>query len=100
MKPNQITSLMATLLNEKFWSLTRSESLTQSYAVLVRQSELAATPPRLTSGVWGAGSGSTLVGVGSEDPPEFLKEYSGMFVQPTHLAVRQPGAWYTSPLAS
>ena len=45
------------------------------------------------------GSGSTLVGVGSDDPPEFLKDYGDMFIQPTHLAVRQPGAWYTSPEA-
>ncbi|KAK9834499.1 hypothetical protein WJX74_003040 [Apatococcus lobatus] len=47
--------------------------------------------------VFMTGSGSTLVGVGSDDPPEFLKEYSNMFIQPTHLAVRQPGAWYSSP---
>ncbi|KAK9861111.1 hypothetical protein WJX84_011692 [Apatococcus fuscideae] len=47
--------------------------------------------------VFMTGSGSTLVGVGSQDPPEFLKEYSDMFIQTTHLAVRRPGSWYTSP---
>lgn len=45
------------------------------------------------------GSGSTIVGVGSDIAPAFLQEdgYKELFVRPARLIVRQPGQWYHAP---
>ena len=49
--------------------------------------------------VFMTGSGSTIVGVGSDVAPEFLQdpEYRDMFVSGARLIVRQPGGWYKAP---
>jgi len=49
--------------------------------------------------VFMTGSGSTIVGVGSDAVPEFLKggEYQGMFVSKARLLVRNPDEWYQAP---
>jgi 4-diphosphocytidyl-2-C-methyl-D-erythritol kinase len=51
------------------------------------------------SSVFMTGSGSTIVCVGSDVAPAFLKEgqYSDLFVAPARLIVRQPGEWYPAP---
>jgi 4-diphosphocytidyl-2-C-methyl-D-erythritol kinase len=51
--------------------------------------------------VFMTGSGSTIVGVGSDIAPEFLKggEYNELFVSPARLIVRKPGEWYAAPAA-
>jgi 4-diphosphocytidyl-2-C-methyl-D-erythritol kinase len=51
--------------------------------------------------VFMTGSGSTIVGVGSDAAPAFLGEaqYAGMFVSPARLLVRRPGEWYAAPAA-
>jgi 4-diphosphocytidyl-2-C-methyl-D-erythritol kinase len=55
------------------------------------------------SAVFMTGSGSTMVGVGSDSAPEFLKadaETQGLFVSPARLVVRQPGEWYVPTAAT
>ncbi|KAL4530060.1 hypothetical protein Ndes2526A_g04795 [Nannochloris sp. 'desiccata'] len=49
--------------------------------------------------VFMTGSGSTIVGVGSDKAPEFLKgaEYNELFISPARLIVRKPGEWYAAP---
>ncbi len=49
--------------------------------------------------VFMTGSGSTIVGVGSDTAPEFLKgaEYKELFISPARLIVRKPGEWYAAP---
>lgn len=49
--------------------------------------------------VFMTGSGSTIVGVGSDAAPAFLQgpEYRDLFVTPARLIVRQPGEWYHAP---
>ena len=46
--------------------------------------------------VFMTGSGSTIVGVGSDVAPAFLSggEYQDLFVSPARLIVRKPDAWY------
>lgn len=48
------------------------------------------------SAVFMTGSGSTIVGMGNDQAPDFLAEpqYGGLFVSPARLIVRQPGRWY------
>ncbi len=43
-----------------------------------------------------AGSGSTIVGVGSDEPPAFLQEaeYKDLFVSPARLIARESSEWY------
>jgi 4-diphosphocytidyl-2-C-methyl-D-erythritol kinase len=49
--------------------------------------------------VFMTGSGSTIVGVGSDLAPGFLKgaEYNDLFISPARLIVRKPGEWYEAP---
>ena len=47
--------------------------------------------------VFMTGSGSTIVGVGSDAVPDFLvrePEYKDLFISPARLIVRKPGEWY------
>jgi len=48
------------------------------------------------SAVFMTGSGSTIVGVGSDVPPAFLAEaqHQDLFVSPARLITREPGTWY------
>lgn len=48
------------------------------------------------SAVFMTGSGSTIVAVGSDNAPSFLKDeqYKDLFVSPTRLITREPGSWY------
>lgn len=48
------------------------------------------------SAVFMTGSGSTIVCIGSDEPPEFLQEdqYADVFISPARLLVRMPGEWY------
>ena len=48
--------------------------------------------------VFMTGSGSTMVGVGSHQPPAFLKEpaYSDVFIAPAQLIAREADAWFQS----
>ncbi len=46
------------------------------------------------SAVFMTGSGSTIVGLGSETPPQWLEDRPELFVSPARLIVRQEGAWY------
>ncbi len=48
-------------------------------------------------------SGSTIVCVGSDEPPAFLFDearYGELFMSPARLAVRRPGEWYAHPRRS
>lgn len=47
-----------------------------------------------------AGSGSTIVCMGSDQPPAFLQEpgYADMFVAPARLIARPKGEWYQPSL--
>jgi 4-diphosphocytidyl-2-C-methyl-D-erythritol kinase len=49
--------------------------------------------------VFMTGSGSTIVGVGSDKAPAFLRgaEYNDLFISPARLIVRKPGEWYAAP---
>ena len=49
--------------------------------------------------VFMTGSGSTIVGVGDDQAPEFLtgSEYHDLFISPARLIVRKPGEWYEKP---
>lgn len=48
------------------------------------------------SAVFMTGSGSTIVGMGSDQVPNFLSDpqYQDLFISPARLIVRQPGEWY------
>lgn len=49
--------------------------------------------------VFMTGSGSTIVGVGSDDVPDFLKgepQYNDLFISPARLIVRNKGEWYSA----
>jgi len=57
---------------------------------------LQSTCQSLASAPRRAGSGSTLVGVGSDEAPAFLAGpgYEDVFVARARLSARAPGAWY------
>lgn len=44
--------------------------------------------------VFMTGSGSTIVCVGSEIVPDFVRQDSSLFVSPARLMTRKPGQWY------
>lgn len=46
--------------------------------------------------VFMTGSGSTIVCIGSDEPPKFLQEeqYSDVFISPARFLVRNSGKWY------
>lgn len=46
------------------------------------------------SAVFMTGSGSTIVGVGSDRPPACLTGRDDLFVSPARLIVRSAGKWY------
>lgn len=52
--------------------------------------------------VFMTGSGSTIVGVGNDQAPEFLSgtEYHDLFISPARLIVRKTGEWYEKPGSS
>lgn len=53
--------------------------------------------------VFMSGSGSTIVGVGSPDPPQFLyddDEYKDVFLSEAHFITRQANQWYSEPALS
>mmetsp|Transcript_25086 Transcript_25086/g.63601 ORF Transcript_25086/g.63601 Transcript_25086/m.63601 type:complete len:369 (-) Transcript_25086:589-1695(-) len=60
------------------------------------KAELAAAPGSPFSAVFMTGSGSTIVGVGSDTAPAFLAQpqYKELFVSPARLITRKPGQWY------
>lgn len=50
-----------------------------------------------------SGSGSTIVGIGSPDPPQFIydeEEYTGVFVSEAHFLTRGENQWYTDPTST
>ncbi|KAM0954051.1 putative 4-(cytidine 5'-diphospho)-2-C-methyl-D-erythritol kinase [Dioscorea sansibarensis] len=50
------------------------------------------------SAVFMSGSGSTIVGVGSPDPPQFIydeDDYKEVFISEAYFLTRQEGRWYT-----
>ncbi|KAJ0978934.1 hypothetical protein J5N97_014408 [Dioscorea zingiberensis] len=54
------------------------------------------------SAVFMSGSGSTIVGVGSPDPPQFIydeDDYKEVFISEANFLTRQEGKWYTEPLS-
>ncbi|KAH7677203.1 4-diphosphocytidyl-2C-methyl-D-erythritol kinase protein [Dioscorea alata] len=55
------------------------------------------------SAVFMSGSGSTIVGVGSPDPPQFIydeDDYKEVFISEANFLTRQEGKWYTElPMA-
>jgi 4-diphosphocytidyl-2-C-methyl-D-erythritol kinase len=64
--------------------------------------ELAALKQRLLatgrySAVFMSGSGSTVVCVGADDPPEWAAKEGLFTARAVRLTTRQPGAWYTAP---
>ncbi|KXZ51075.1 hypothetical protein GPECTOR_14g6 [Gonium pectorale] len=64
--------------------------------------ELAALKQRLIESghfrsVFMTGSGSTIVGFGSDQAPQFLaqeEQYKDLFITPARLITRKPGGWY------
>ena len=46
------------------------------------------------SSVFMSGSGSTIVQVGSDDVPEFVREDAALFRSPARLITRKRGEWY------
>lgn len=53
--------------------------------------------------VFMSGSGSTIVGVGSPDPPQFVyddDEYKNVFISEAKFITRSPNQWYSEPLSS
>lgn len=51
--------------------------------------------------VFMSGSGSTIVGVGSPDPPQFVyddDEYKDVFLSEAHFITRQANQWYSEPV--
>ena len=47
------------------------------------------------SAVFMTGSGSTMVCIGSDQPPAWLQEQQHVFVAPARLISRQHGEWYS-----
>ncbi|KAA8544511.1 hypothetical protein F0562_022449 [Nyssa sinensis] len=50
-----------------------------------------------------SGSGSTIVGIGSPDPPQFVyddDEYKEVFLSEASFITRGPNQWYTEPIAT
>eukprot|EP00892_Ulva_mutabilis_P010536 jgi/Ulvmu1/7855/UM004_0086.1 len=47
--------------------------------------------------VFMTGSGSTIVGVGSDAVPDFVSQDPTLFVSPARLVTRKPGQWYEKP---
>lgn len=55
------------------------------------------------SAVFMSGSGSTIVGIGSPDPPQFIYDddvYKDVFVSEAYFLTRQENQWYTQPNSS
>ncbi|KAG6413996.1 hypothetical protein SASPL_126712 [Salvia splendens] len=53
--------------------------------------------------VFMSGSGSTIVGVGSPDPPQFVyddDEYKNVFLSEAKFITRSAGQWYSEPLST
>lgn len=53
--------------------------------------------------VFMSGSGSTIVGVGSPDPPQFVyddEEYKDVFLSEASFITREPNQWYREPYAT
>ncbi|KAK1382728.1 hypothetical protein POM88_020463 [Heracleum sosnowskyi] len=53
--------------------------------------------------VFMSGSGSTIVGVGSPDPPQFVyddEEYQDVFLSEASFITREPNQWYREPYAT
>nr|UYR28638.1 4-diphosphocytidyl-2-C-methyl-D-erythritol kinase [Andrographis alata] len=53
--------------------------------------------------VFMSGSGSTIVGVGSPDPPQFIfddEEYNGVFLSEANFITRSENQWYTRPVSA
>ncbi|XP_031496170.1 4-diphosphocytidyl-2-C-methyl-D-erythritol kinase, chloroplastic [Nymphaea colorata] len=52
--------------------------------------------------VFMSGSGSTIVGVGDPDPPQFIyddDEYQNVFVSEAYFLTRRENEWYTEPIS-
>ncbi|XP_062207159.1 4-diphosphocytidyl-2-C-methyl-D-erythritol kinase, chloroplastic-like [Phragmites australis] len=55
------------------------------------------------SAVFMSGSGSTIVGVGSPDPPSFVyndEDYKDVFVSEAYFVTRDQNEWYREPISS
>lgn len=53
--------------------------------------------------VFMSGSGSTIVGIGSPDPPQFVydeEEYSEVFISEASFLSRQENQWYAAPIST
>ncbi|XP_050203372.1 4-diphosphocytidyl-2-C-methyl-D-erythritol kinase, chloroplastic [Mercurialis annua] len=53
--------------------------------------------------VFMSGSGSTIIGIGSPDPPQFIydeDDYKDVFVSEANFLTREPNQWYTEPASS
>lgn len=53
--------------------------------------------------VFMSGSGSTIVGIGSPDPPQFVyddDEYQDVFLSDAYFLTREPNQWYREPASS
>lgn len=53
--------------------------------------------------VFMSGSGSTIVGVGSPDPPQFVyddDEYKNVFLSEANFITRSPNQWYAEPIST
>ncbi|CAH2060731.1 unnamed protein product [Thlaspi arvense] len=53
--------------------------------------------------VFMSGSGSTIVGIGSPDPPQFIyddEEYKNVFLSESNFMTREPNEWYKEPASA
>lgn len=53
--------------------------------------------------VFMSGSGSTIVGIGSLDPPQFIydeEDYKDVFLSEANFITREEGSWYSEPVSS
>ncbi|KDP34537.1 hypothetical protein JCGZ_11087 [Jatropha curcas] len=53
--------------------------------------------------VFMSGSGSTIVGIGSPDPPQFIyddEDYKDVFISEANFLTREPNQWYKEPAST
>lgn len=68
----------------------------------LRQRVIAASRGQYDA-VFMSGSGSTIVGIGSPDPPQFIyddEEYKDVFLSEATFITREEGSWYSEPVSS
>jgi 4-diphosphocytidyl-2-C-methyl-D-erythritol kinase len=50
-----------------------------------------------------SGSGSTIIGIGSPDPPQFIyddEEYKNVFLSEANFMTREANEWYKEPASA